>query len=56
MLPDAFQPFLKDAPFRVMTRAGLESLFSSRRLDELCSYHRPGPCTPGRSSSRSSSS
>src|SRR5262249_34006847 len=35
MLPDAFQPFLQDAPFCVMTRAALESLFSSQRLDEL---------------------
>ena len=35
MLPDAFQPFLKDAPFCVMTRATLESLFASERLDEL---------------------
>ena len=35
MLPDAFQPFLKDAPFCVMTRAALESLFAGRRLDEL---------------------
>jgi len=35
MLPDAFQPFLKDAPFCVMTRAALESLFASDRLDAL---------------------
>jgi IS4 transposase len=35
MLPDAFQPFLKDAPFCVMTRATLESLFDRERLDEL---------------------
>jgi IS4 transposase len=35
MLPDAFQPFLKDAPFCVMTRVALESLFSRQRLDEL---------------------
>src|SRR4051794_14717731 len=35
MLPDAFQPFVKDAPFCVMTRATLESLFASERLDEL---------------------
>jgi IS4 transposase len=35
MLPDAFQPFLKDAPFCVMTRATLESLFAGERLDEL---------------------
>jgi Transposase DDE domain len=35
MLPAAFQPFVKDAPFCVMTRATLESLFASDRLDEL---------------------
>src|SRR5262249_41372373 len=35
MLPAAFQPFVKDAPFCVMTRATLESLFSRERLDEL---------------------
>jgi IS4 transposase len=35
MLPDPFQPFLKDAPFCVMTRAALESLFAGDRLDEL---------------------
>src|SRR4051812_39859992 len=35
MLPAAFQPFVKDAPFCVMTRATLESLFASERLDEL---------------------
>jgi IS4 transposase len=35
MLPDAFQPFLKDAPFCVMTRAALESLFAREGLDEL---------------------
>jgi hypothetical protein len=35
MLPAAFQPFIKAAPFCVMTRATLESLFSGERLDEL---------------------
>jgi IS4 transposase len=35
MLPAAFEPFVKDAPFCVMTRAALESLFSRGRLDEL---------------------
>src|SRR3954452_3858046 len=35
MLPDAFQPFIEDSPFCVMTRATLESLFASERLDEL---------------------
>src|SRR5947199_4818836 len=35
MLPAAFQPFVKDAPFCVMTRATLESLFARERLDEL---------------------
>src|SRR5512135_594112 len=35
MLPAAFQPFVKDAPFCVMARATLESLFSGERLDEL---------------------
>lgn len=35
MLPAAFEPFVKDAPFCVMTRATLESLFSRERLDEL---------------------
>src|SRR4051794_12436297 len=35
MLPDAFQPFLKDAPFCVMARAALEGLFAGERLDEL---------------------
>jgi hypothetical protein len=35
MLPAAFQPFVQDAPFCVMARATLESLFSSERLDEL---------------------
>lgn len=35
MLPAAFEPFVKDAPFCVMTRAALESLFSRERLDDL---------------------
>lgn len=35
MIPTAFEPFLKDAPFCVMARAALESLFSPVRLDEL---------------------
>jgi IS4 transposase len=35
MLPAAFEPFIQDAPFCVMTRASLESLFSAERLDEL---------------------
>ena len=35
MLPAAFEPFVKDAPFCVMARASLESLFSAERLDEL---------------------
>ena len=35
MLPTAFEPFLKEAPFCVMARASLESLFSPERLDEL---------------------
>ena len=35
MLPAAFEPFVKQAPFCVMARVALESLFSSQRLDEL---------------------
>jgi hypothetical protein len=35
MLPAAFEPFVKEAPFCVMTRAVLESLYSEQRLDEL---------------------
>lgn len=35
MLPAAFEPFVQDAPFCVMTRAALESLFSPERLDQL---------------------
>jgi hypothetical protein len=35
MLPAAFEPFINDAPFCVMARATLESLFSAERLDEL---------------------
>src|SRR5829696_1297248 len=35
MVPAAFEPFVKEAPFCVMTRAALESLFSRERLDEL---------------------
>jgi hypothetical protein len=34
MLPAAFEPFLKEAPFCVMARATLESLFCPARLDE----------------------
>jgi hypothetical protein len=35
MLPAAFEPFVKDAPFCVMARATLESLFAPQHLDEL---------------------
>lgn len=35
MLPAAFAPFIQHAPFCVMTRAALESLFAPERLDEL---------------------
>ena len=35
MLPAAFEPVVKEAPFCVMARAALESLFSRDRLDEL---------------------
>jgi hypothetical protein len=35
MMPAAFAPFLKDAPFCVMTRLTLESLFQPKRLDAL---------------------
>ena len=35
MVPSAFEPFLKEAPFCVMTRAALASLFSRERLDAL---------------------
>jgi hypothetical protein len=35
MVPSAFEPFLKEAPFCVMARAALESLFSRERLDAL---------------------
>lgn len=35
MLPSAFEPFVKAAPFCVLTRLALESLFQPRRLDEL---------------------
>lgn len=35
MLPAAFQPFVQDAPFCVLARAALESLFSREHLDEL---------------------
>jgi IS4 transposase len=35
MLPAAFEPFVKAAPFCVMARATLESLFCPARLDEL---------------------
>jgi hypothetical protein len=35
MVPAAFEPFLKDAPFGVMARAALDGLFSRERLDDL---------------------
>jgi hypothetical protein len=35
MLPPSFEPFVKAAPFCVMARAALESLFCPERLDEL---------------------
>jgi Transposase DDE domain len=35
MLPAAFEPFVNHAPFCVMARATLESLFCRERLDEL---------------------
>jgi hypothetical protein len=35
MIPPTFEPFLKEGPFCVMSRAILESLFSPVRLDEL---------------------
>src|SRR5437868_3236104 len=35
LMQAAFQPFVKDAPFGVLTRAVLESLFSRERRDEL---------------------
>ena len=35
MVPSAFEPFLKEAPFCVMARAALECLFSGERLDAL---------------------
>ena len=35
MLPAAFEPFVKAAPFCVMARAALESLFAAGRLDDL---------------------
>jgi IS4 transposase len=35
MLPAAFEPFVKEAPFCVMARATLESLFCPERLDRL---------------------
>ena len=35
MLPSAFEPFVTDAPFCVMARATLESLFCRERLDAL---------------------
>lgn len=35
MLPAAFIPFVQGAPFCVMARAALESLFCAERLDEL---------------------
>lgn len=35
MLPTAFEPFVKAAPFCVLARVALESRFSPRRLDEL---------------------
>jgi len=35
MLPATFDPFVKAAPFCVLARAALESLFQPQRLDEL---------------------
>jgi hypothetical protein len=35
MIPAAFEPFVTAAPFCVMTRAALESLFQPRRLNQL---------------------
>jgi hypothetical protein len=35
MVPSAFEPFLKDAPFCVMARAAVDGLFSPERLDAL---------------------
>jgi hypothetical protein len=35
MLPIAFEPFLKKAPFCVLTRLALENLFDPKRLDAL---------------------
>lgn len=35
MMPAAFTPFVEQAPFCVMTRVALESLFRPERLDEL---------------------
>jgi hypothetical protein len=35
MMPAAFAPFVEQAPFCVMTRLALESLFRPERLDEL---------------------
>lgn len=35
MMPAAFAPFIEQAPFCVMTRLALESLFRPERLDEL---------------------
>ena len=35
MIPAGFEPFLKEAPFCVMARAALESLFARDRLDRL---------------------
>jgi hypothetical protein len=35
MLPRAFEPFVKAAPFCVLTRLALESLFRPQRLDDL---------------------
>jgi hypothetical protein len=35
MIPAAFEPFLKEAPYCVLTRLTLESLFAPERLDAL---------------------
>jgi hypothetical protein len=35
MMPAAFAPFMEQAPFCVMTRVALESLFRPERLDQL---------------------
>lgn len=39
MMPAAFAPFVEQAPFCVMTRLALESLFRPERLDQLFGVH-----------------